>query len=190
MEGGPICLKCLQCFIAMVTPAARFAGIFAREIDLVRGFPKREFRLSLLMLPPWIAGQNAAKFKPDDALLAFPGFALIKIKCGANPPQINSQSTFLRLAPHFTVLDIWSGFGINGYRELQTISHTASYLECNNYRGIETFGSRISRQQRFRTVEDTPKDEPLSHFVHKFLVKNVNRFEWAAGTGLPMTVRG
>jgi len=30
-----------------------------------------------------------------------------------NPPQINSQSTFIQLTPHFTVLDIWKGFGID-----------------------------------------------------------------------------
>src|SRR5260370_37816170 len=29
-----------------------------------------------------------------------------KIKCGVNPPQINSQSTFIQLTPHFTVLGI------------------------------------------------------------------------------------
>src|SRR5260370_15592664 len=37
-----------------------------------------------------------------------------KIKCGVNPPQINSQSTFIQLTPHFTVLDIWRGFDTNG----------------------------------------------------------------------------
>jgi hypothetical protein len=33
------------------------------------------------------------------------------VKCGVNPPQTNSQSTFIQLTAHFTVLDIWRGFG-------------------------------------------------------------------------------
>jgi pimeloyl-ACP methyl ester carboxylesterase len=33
--------------------------------------------------------------------------------------EFNSQSTFIRLAPHFTVLDIWSGFGIKAPPPLQ-----------------------------------------------------------------------
>ena len=35
-----------------------------------------------------------------------PRFTIIKIKCGASSAQIQSQSTFLSVAPHFTVLDI------------------------------------------------------------------------------------
>src|SRR5208282_4118916 len=31
------------------------------------------------------------------------------VKCGVNHSEIRSQSTFIRLTPHFTVLDIWSG---------------------------------------------------------------------------------
>ena len=47
-----------------------------------------------------------------------------KIKCGVNPPQINSQSTFIRLTPHFTVLDIWRGFGIDREKEPQATGRT------------------------------------------------------------------
>ena len=35
-----------------------------------------------------------------------------RIKCGVGSPAIRSQSLFPQFTPHFTVLDIWSGFGI------------------------------------------------------------------------------
>jgi hypothetical protein len=58
------------------------------------------------------AGQTAAEIKTRRHAADIPCFTLIKIKCGASSPQIQSQRTFNPLTPHFTVLDIWSGFGI------------------------------------------------------------------------------
>jgi hypothetical protein len=37
----------------------------------------------------------------------------MKIKCGVNYAQTRSQSSFIQLTPHFTVVDIWKGFGID-----------------------------------------------------------------------------
>ena len=41
-----------------------------------------------------------------------------------NPPQINSQSTFIQLTPHFTVLDIWKGFGTSIWRFVPEVMAT------------------------------------------------------------------
>src|SRR5208282_4675630 len=41
------------------------------------------------------------------------------VKCGVNPPEIHSQSTFIQLTPHFTELDIWREFGIKAPAALQ-----------------------------------------------------------------------
>ena len=47
-----------------------------------------------------------------------------KIKCGVNHSQIRSQSTFIRLTPDFTVLDIWKGFATNYKLEIKSLPPT------------------------------------------------------------------
>jgi len=37
----------------------------------------------------------------------------MKIKCGVNYAQTRSHSSFIQVTPHFTVVDIWKGFGID-----------------------------------------------------------------------------
>ena len=49
-----------------------------------------------------------------------PRFTIIKIKCGVSSPQIQSQSTFIQLTPHFTVLDIWKEMPSSAFRSMSS----------------------------------------------------------------------
>ena len=53
-KGNTAVALCVSDKVVFAEAEFARALIFARQIDLVRGFSKRECRLSILMLPSWI----------------------------------------------------------------------------------------------------------------------------------------
>jgi hypothetical protein len=103
MESGPI-----GPYLSEIAAMLHRNGYAARMATLTP--------IYLLRSKPYKSGccrPSRSEIQTQRRAVDIPCFALIKIKCGVNSPQIHSQSTFIQLTPHFTVLDIWKGFVTN-----------------------------------------------------------------------------